>query len=279
MPKRRDRIAGFCVERDEAVARRDVENSLFAAVGPVRQAAAGELPRRCRAALTFVLAVHPQQLAGGRVECDDGPPGAGGRVDDAVDHQRRRFELVLGSWAQVVGLEPPGDIEFAEVARVDLIERRIPRVAQVGAVGRPLAISGARLAGHRQRRPDEQTYAVTQRADPIDELFASWSLRSRCESRGHRSQVRFDRKLSRDSGVVSSGIPTYRYLADQCYVTPFDRGGAVRLYLAQVDRHLSQSVGRYPAGDAHIDALATWHGACDSPSLVKRRCVHPPFID
>jgi hypothetical protein len=74
----RDRIAGFCVECDEAVARRHVENPFFAAVGPVREAATRELPGRSRAALTFALAVHPQQLAGGRVECDDGPPRASG---------------------------------------------------------------------------------------------------------------------------------------------------------------------------------------------------------
>jgi hypothetical protein len=59
----RDRITGFCVERDEAVARRDVENPFFAAVGPVRQAASRELPWGCRAAITLVLAVHPQELA------------------------------------------------------------------------------------------------------------------------------------------------------------------------------------------------------------------------
>ena len=153
----RDRSAGFRVERDEAIARRDVEDPFFAAVGPVRQAAARELARRGFAALAFVLAVHPQQLAGCRVERDDGPPRAGGRVDDAVDHQRRRFELVLGPRTEAVGLEPPRDLELAEVVGVDLIERRIPRVAEVGAVGRPLAVFRARLAGNGERHPDQQS--------------------------------------------------------------------------------------------------------------------------
>ena len=44
------RDAGLRVERDEPVAGRDVENPLLAAVGPVGQAAAGQQPRRVRAA-------------------------------------------------------------------------------------------------------------------------------------------------------------------------------------------------------------------------------------
>ena len=113
----RDRNAGLGIERDQPIAGRDVENPLVAAVGPVRQAAAGELAGRRLAARAFALAVHPHLLAGCRVERDDRPPRAGGRVDDAAHHQRRRLELVLGSRAEAVGLESPGHFELAEIVR------------------------------------------------------------------------------------------------------------------------------------------------------------------
>ena len=62
-------IAGLRVQRDETVARRHVEDPLvFLSVAPVREAAARQLPRRRRTARAFVLAVHPQQLAGRGVE-------------------------------------------------------------------------------------------------------------------------------------------------------------------------------------------------------------------
>ena len=44
-------------------------------------------------------------------------PRAGGRVEHAVDHQRRAFELELGERPEVVGLESPRDFELAEVRR------------------------------------------------------------------------------------------------------------------------------------------------------------------
>ena len=50
-----------------------------------------------------------------------------GRVQHALDHERRPFELVLGERAEVVGLEAPGDFQLAEVGGVDLIQRRVPR--------------------------------------------------------------------------------------------------------------------------------------------------------
>ena len=102
----------------------------------------------------FGLAVDPQQLAGRRVERDDRAARAGGRVEHAVDHQRRAFELVLGARAEVVGLEPPGDSSVLKLRRDDLIERRVVMVAQVAGVMTPLA--GGRRAGWSLRRDARQ---------------------------------------------------------------------------------------------------------------------------
>src|SRR5439155_27373001 len=59
----RNERAGLCVERDQPVAGRYVEDSLVTTVGPVGQAATGKLPGRRLGALALDLAVHPKQLA------------------------------------------------------------------------------------------------------------------------------------------------------------------------------------------------------------------------
>ena len=147
LAERRDRLAGLRIERDHAVAGGDEDHSIVAfAVGPVRDAAAGELARRDRGAVAFAEAVDPHQLAGLGVERDDRSARAAGRVEHALDHQRRAFELVLGTRAEAVGLEAPGDFELVEVAGVDLIERRVLAASQIGRVHRPLAVLGARLS-------------------------------------------------------------------------------------------------------------------------------------
>ena len=115
LPERRDGDAGLRVERDEAIAGRDVDDAIVAlAVGPVREAAARELPRRVDGARAFLLGMHPDQLAGLRVERDHRSPRAAGRVDHALHHQRRPLELELGARAEVVGFEAPRNLELVE---------------------------------------------------------------------------------------------------------------------------------------------------------------------
>ena len=109
-------------------------------------AAARELARRHRGALALADAVRPEELTGLRVERDHRAPGAGGRVEHALHHERRAFELVLGERSEVVGLEAPRHFELAEVGAVDLIERRVAAAVQIGAVVRPFAVPGARQA-------------------------------------------------------------------------------------------------------------------------------------
>ena len=141
-----DRRPGVRVERDQPVARRDIHNPLAPPIAPVREPSPRKLSRRVRPALAFLIAVHPQELAAGGVQRDDRSASPGGRVQHAVDHQRRRLELELRRWAEVVGLEPPGNFEIFEVGRADLIERRVAPVRQVAAVGPPLE------GGRRRRR-------------------------------------------------------------------------------------------------------------------------------
>ena len=135
------------VERDHLIPGRDVDDALLLAVGPVRQAAPRELPRRRFAAFALVEAVDPELFTGCGVERNDGTTAARRRIEDPVGDERRRLELKLGPRSQIVGLEPPRDFERAEVLRVDLIERRVTRVSEIAAVGPPLAVGGAALRG------------------------------------------------------------------------------------------------------------------------------------
>ena len=140
--------AVFRAQLDELIARRDVNHAIVAlAVGPERHAASGQLPRRDGGALALAQAVRPHHLARPSVERDDRSPRAAGRVENAFDRERRAFELVLGPRAQVVGLEPPRDLELVEVARVDLVERRVARAVHVGRVVRPVAVLRRGLTG------------------------------------------------------------------------------------------------------------------------------------
>ena len=131
--------AGPGVQRDEPVAGSDVEDHPVAPVVPVRQAAPREPPRRRRAPRALVEPVHPQQLAGGRVEGHRGPARARRRVEHAADHERGRLEDVLGARAEVPGAEAPRQLEVAEVPGVDPVQRGVAGVAEVSAVGGPFA--------------------------------------------------------------------------------------------------------------------------------------------
>src|SRR2546426_9200563 len=51
----------FRVKTNQPIARRHIKNAFFLAVGPVGQPAAGKLSWRRPAALSFMLAVNPEQ--------------------------------------------------------------------------------------------------------------------------------------------------------------------------------------------------------------------------
>src|SRR5262245_7170318 len=56
----------------------------------------------------------------------------------------------------MVGFETPGDFELAEVLGGDLGQRRVARVPQIAAIGRPLSVPGASLPVQRGCRPPRQ---------------------------------------------------------------------------------------------------------------------------
>ncbi len=153
----RHRSAGVGIERGEKEPRRHREQPLVAcAVGPVRGAAARGFARRARVALLAVVRPPvPQQLAALRVDRNDVARGAGLRVEDTVDHQRRRLVARFGARAVVAGVEPPRDFELARITRIDLIERRIPLRGEIAAVEPPFDVArrgiGRRRANGRRR--------------------------------------------------------------------------------------------------------------------------------
>ncbi len=138
--------AGLGVELDQAIAGGHVDDALVAgAIGPVGKPAAGELARRMSGARTFAQAVRPNEFAGLGVERNHRAPRAGGRVEHAPDHDRRAFEFVFRIGPEIVGLEPPRDLQLVEVGCIDLIERRIAAEAQVSAIAWPFAVLGRGL--------------------------------------------------------------------------------------------------------------------------------------
>ena len=139
-------LAGIGIKADQAIADGGVKDAALGAVAPIAEPAARKRPRAFGAALAFVEAERPQQFAGDGVERDDGAAGAGGGIDDAIDGQRRAFQLVLRPAAEHVGLEAPGDFKILEIVAVDLIERQIAAAGEIGIVGGPVDSVGRRLA-------------------------------------------------------------------------------------------------------------------------------------
>ena len=151
----RDHHAGFGVQLDQAIAGGDVEDALLSPVSPIRQAAAGKLARRDRGALPFAEAVDPHQLAGLGIERDHCAPCAGGGVNHSVHHQRRAFQLVFRTRAQVIRLKVPRELELIEVRLVDLVERPVLGARLIRGVISPLGIFFFPLAEGRGRKAHE----------------------------------------------------------------------------------------------------------------------------
>src|SRR5262245_18575642 len=144
--KARNGRAGLRIERDQTIARRDVEDSFLSSVGPIGETASGMWTRGRRAARAFVFAMHPPLRARPRVERHDSSARAGSRVQYAAHHQRRALEFELRTRSERIRLEAPRNLERVEVAGIDLIERRVSRAARLAGVARPLAL------GRRERR-------------------------------------------------------------------------------------------------------------------------------
>src|SRR6267143_6190727 len=72
--KARHHVSSPGIQGDEAIAGRDVQDSLFPAIAPVRQPAAGQLPRRCTPPRAPPPGVLPQQLPRRRIPPHPPPP-------------------------------------------------------------------------------------------------------------------------------------------------------------------------------------------------------------
>ena len=153
------RLAGRGVDGQQVAVGGAVEDARLVAVGPVGQAAdavAAGVDGEPRSP-DHVRVVDPADGAGARVERRGEPEGRDD-VDDPVHHQRGGLHVenaeVLVNLAQrvevecLVGRTPaPGDLQIVEVGRVDLIEARVLRAAEVAAVGGPLAVGRPVLRG------------------------------------------------------------------------------------------------------------------------------------
>ncbi len=112
-----------------------------------------------------MLAVNPEQFACGRVKRHDRTAVAAGGIDHAVDHQRRALQLELRPAAEIIGLEAPGDFQFAEIRRIDLVERPVMRASQIRAIGRPFGVFGALTPRRLRAREIEKAEDVNFNAE------------------------------------------------------------------------------------------------------------------
>src|SRR5262245_20120889 len=128
--------------------------------------------------------MDPQQFTTLRVEGNNGSARATRCIEDTANHERRAFQFVLGPGSETVGLEPPRDFELVEVARVDLIERRVLRAAKVTGVVRPLTVAcrrrRRRLTRGSHRKPQSAEGRYHERGSlhwsPHDSHSSTWEL-------------------------------------------------------------------------------------------------------
>ncbi len=154
--KGRYRISRLRIQRDQTITGRDVENAFLFAICPVREAAARKLTGSRGATRAFVLSMKPEKLAGSGIEGHNVAARSGCGVKDAVRHERRAFHIRFGPGTQILGMESPGEMQLVEITCVNLTERRVFRVSQIGAVGMPFAVLRASL---RDSDRNEQTRA------------------------------------------------------------------------------------------------------------------------
>ena len=141
-------LAGGGIERVEPLSPVG-DDAPLGAVGPEGDAA---VPRAAEAGRPFIeRLLHPDRLAGRRIPRLDEADRVR-RVDDAVDHQRRRAVGVVVAEIRndvenrlVDRGAGPRDLQLIHVAGIDLVERRVLRRADVGRIGAPLPVDRALL--------------------------------------------------------------------------------------------------------------------------------------
>ena len=135
-----DWLTGVSVEFQQLIAHADPDDAVIAfTVGPVGNAATGELTGRVDGALAFLKYVDPVHFACLRVERDYGFAVAAGGIDHAAHHQRRAFQFVFRAGTHVVCFETPRYFKVVEVGGINLIEGQVFAPPDVRSVPGPFA--------------------------------------------------------------------------------------------------------------------------------------------
>ena len=129
LAERCERLPILRIQRDQPIAGRHMRMQLLAAIGPIRQAASRQPARSIVAAFAFIFRMHPLDFAGDCVERHHIAARPDDGIDHALGHQRRRFQVVLRPRSEVRSAETPGHLQRVEIRGVDLVQRRISRVA------------------------------------------------------------------------------------------------------------------------------------------------------
>src|SRR5688572_30541350 len=110
------------------------EQPPLVALGPIRQP---PVPLLASYLLSPTRIEIPQQPPGSGIERDN-TQARRGRVKNAVDHDR--VALHLGAVILIVRIKPPEQLQFMNVAAVDLIERRVPNSVLAARYHTPVSI-------------------------------------------------------------------------------------------------------------------------------------------
>ncbi|PYS16944.1 MAG: hypothetical protein DMG15_00780 [Acidobacteria bacterium] len=156
--KRRNLVSILRVQGNKLVTRCDRDDALFAAIGPISDAAiASSNPIDPGA---FIDSPRPQRFASARIRRDDRAAVSDREIQDTVDHDRSGFGFVLGSRAEIVGSPDPCNLEVLHVVPINGVDRRISGAAGVAAVNTPFPILRALLRdnGHRQQQRDREKH-------------------------------------------------------------------------------------------------------------------------
>src|SRR6185503_12587800 len=158
------RLAGLGVERVEKLAADRDEAAIRAALPEV------EAARRLAGRFLLRRLLLPQRLAGRAIERGDEAVRVL-RVDDAVDDDRRRFQVRVDAQLgkrigerRVHRRPAPGDLQALDVVARDLVERRVAGERVIGAVVAPLARRALLRANHDSAAHDHGDQSDTKNA-------------------------------------------------------------------------------------------------------------------
>src|SRR5437660_438348 len=117
--------------------------------------------------------MHPQKFAICSIEGHDVAASSGYAVHHSAHHERRRFQIEFRPRTEISRAESPSHLQLVEVGRIDLVKRRITRVAEIAPISPPFPILRARLRAKKPRT--QQTYPDQFRHQLLRSLVPTWS--------------------------------------------------------------------------------------------------------